>query len=308
MTRMTELTERRDRPIEQFDPSRHRLKVAALDYTIKEARQIRRWDALYEAVDAKIAEQVKFVAWWTANVRRAGGDQKSEARKSLLPVGNNDRLTAEQAEDETGMSPPQVSRLGTALEDQEGYRDQLLGPEFYAAYIGDEEKAKRIREAIGSGQIEWYTPPKYIGLVREVFGEIDLDPASSDIAQRTVQATTYFTKEDDGLTKDWHGRVWLNPPYADGVIGQFITKLIDEYRSGRISQAIVLVNNNTDAQWFHDGVNVCSALCFPLGRIKFIKPNGDEAPNTAQGQACLYFGDNVAKFKAVFKAIGSFPP
>jgi hypothetical protein len=102
--------------------------------------------------------------------------------------------------------------------------------------------------------------------------------------------------------------VWLNPPYADGVIGQFITKLIDEYRSGRISQTIVLVNNNTDAQWFHDGVNVCSALCFPLERIKFIKPNGDEAPNTAQGQAFLYFGDNVAKFKAVFKAIGSFPP
>jgi hypothetical protein len=69
--------------------------------------------------------------------------------------------------------------------------------------------------AKSSGGFEWYTPPKYLDLVRQVFGgKIDLDPASSELAQETVQATAYFTKDDDGLTKDWFGDVFLNPPFA----------------------------------------------------------------------------------------------
>jgi hypothetical protein len=174
--RMNELTERRDRPIEQFDPSRHRLKVAALDYTIEEAKRIREWPALEAAVDDKIAEQIKFVAWWDVKIRSQG-----EARKEIRDPGF---LSVPEAKKLTGMAPQRVSDLREELKEPQAYRDALLGPEFYAAYIGDEEKAKRIREAIGSGQVEWYTPTKYIDLAREVLGAIDLDPASSDIAQR----------------------------------------------------------------------------------------------------------------------------
>ena len=46
-----------------------------------------------------------------------------------------------------------------------------------------------------SGENEWYTPPDYIEAARTVMGEIDVDPASSDLAQRTVQAAKYFTKQ-----------------------------------------------------------------------------------------------------------------
>ena len=63
---------------------------------------------------------------------------------------------------------------------------------------------------------EWGTPEKYIALAREVMGEIDLDPASNEHAQRTVQARQYFTREDSGLVHPWVGRVWLNPPYTKG--------------------------------------------------------------------------------------------
>ena len=38
-------------------------------------------------------------------------------------------------------------------------------------------------------------------------GGIDLDPASSDIAQQTVKTTRYYTIVDDGLSHDWSGRV-----------------------------------------------------------------------------------------------------
>src|SRR5262249_56141272 len=70
-----------------------------------------------------------------------------------------------------------------------------------------------VRGTHNTGYYEWYTPARYIELAREVLGEIDLDPASSAKAQEIVKAQRYFTLEQDGLIRPWHGRVWLNPPY-----------------------------------------------------------------------------------------------
>src|SRR2546430_17584816 len=86
---------------------------------------------------------------------------------------------------------------------------------------------------------EWYTPSKYIETAREVLGSIDLDPASCELANRTVKADKYYTKEDDGLSKEWHGNVWLNPPYGkiNPIPGStksyqriFVEKLLREYK------------------------------------------------------------------------------
>lgn len=59
---------------------------------------------------------------------------------------------------------------------------------------------------------EHYTPVEYIEAARYVLGRIDLDPASCARANETVRASTYYTKEDDGLTQTWFGNVYLNPP------------------------------------------------------------------------------------------------
>jgi len=60
-----------------------------------------------------------------------------------------------------------------------------------ALYTGDEE-AVRAHVANNSGNNEWYTPAKYIDLAREVMGGIDCDPATSEIANQTVKAETFF--------------------------------------------------------------------------------------------------------------------
>ena len=60
---------------------------------------------------------------------------------------------------------------------------------------------------------EHYTPRVLCRAVRQVLGEIDLDPASNPRANRLVWARRIITKEQDGLRTAWHGRrVFLNPP------------------------------------------------------------------------------------------------
>src|SRR5262249_21331325 len=134
--------------------------------------------------------------------------------------------------------------------------------------------------AQGTGDNEWFTPSEYIEAARDALGEIDLDPASHEDAQTTIKAARYFTQSDNGLTKEWHGRVWLNPPYAQPLISQFVEKLIQEYGSGRTTAAIMLTHNNTDTEWFHNAASVARAVCFTKGRIRFYKADGEIAAPT----------------------------
>lgn len=154
-----------------------------------------------------------------------------------------------------------------------------------------------------TGENEWYTPPEYIAAARGVMGRIDLDPASSEIANKTVKATRFYSKQDNGLDKFWAGKVWLNPPYASELIRQFIGKFSKHVISGDISEAIVLVNNATETEWFNDLVSVASAVVFPNGRVRFLDPQGNPgAP--LQGQAVVYIGGNPDKFIAEFEDFG----
>jgi phage N-6-adenine-methyltransferase len=140
------------------------------------------------------------------------------------------------------------------------------------------------------------------GAVRAVLGDIDLDPASSKIAQKRVRAKKYFTKFDDALNREWHGRVWLNPPYSRDEMPRFIEKLVVEFQAGRVNEAIVLSNSYTDTSWFHRLASFAAAICFTRGRIHFVSLNGGESP--VHGQAFFYLGSNRAKFIEEFGAFG----
>lgn len=165
------------------------------------------------------------------------------------------------------------------------------------------EVLRRVQENIkphvanNSGNNEWYTPEEYINIARRVMGSIDCDPASSDFANKTVKAATYYTEQNNGLNKDWLGNVWLNPPYAQPLITLFTEKLIQEINAGHIKQACVLVNNATETNWFQTMAIKAQVICFIKGRIKYLDSTGIPANTPLQGQCMLYFGSNVEAFK-----------
>jgi phage N-6-adenine-methyltransferase len=150
---------------------------------------------------------------------------------------------------------------------------------------------------------EWYTPADRIELVREVLGEIDLDPASCEKAQETVRATTFYTKADDGLAQDWQGRTFINMPYSDPSV--WVTKLLEEFAAENVSAAIVLVNNATDTTWCQELLAHCAAACFTKGRIAFLREDGQAVVGARQGQAFFYFGPDVEAFESTFADVGA---
>jgi hypothetical protein len=62
-------------------------------------------------------------------------------------------------------------------------------------------------------EYEWISNADLVNAAHLVMGGIELDPASSDIANQYVQAKSYYTVTDDGLNdQDWWGNVYLFPP------------------------------------------------------------------------------------------------
>lgn len=136
-------------------------------------------------------------------------------------------------------------------------------------------------------------------------GGIDVDPASCELANQTVKASRYYTKQDNGLMQSWAGRVWLNPPYGveNGVSNQdtWANQLIERYEAGLVSEAVLLVNANTEAKWFQPLYKYL--ICLTNHRIRFYNADGTSSQPT-QGNALVYLGKQKRRFIEIFSQFG----
>jgi hypothetical protein len=159
-----------------------------------------------------------------------------------------------------------------------------------------------MRVLVSRNTEEWYTPRDVVERVRAVLGSIMLDPASDPIPQAWIKAGHYFTVADNGLSKQWFGRVFLNPPY-NGSSGRWAAKLIDEYRAGRVEQAIMLINSAHGYKWYED-LWTSFPVCCLRDRLRFIKPSGEIGGQAKKAQTLVYFGQDVGRFASGFEDIG----
>jgi ParB family chromosome partitioning protein len=147
------------------------------------------------------------------------------------------------------------------------------------------------------GENEWYTPPEVVEPARKAMGGIDLDPASCKAANDVVRAERFYTSKQDGLTKQWKGRVWMNPPYSRDLCAKFAAKFAEHLESGEITEGCVLVNNATETAWLQSLLKRSAAVCLIAGRVRFCDKSGNRANSPLQGQVLMYFGPSAKEFQ-----------
>lgn len=183
-----------------------------------------------------------------------------------------------------------------------------------------------------SGAVEYYTPKVWTDAAREVMGSIELDPASSLAANLIVMAEQFYSREDDGLSKEWKANtLWMNHPFHRGEKAcpkdrskckkkacekrgyhidedipnnlDWVEKLIGEYQNGNVKEAICITFANTSETWFRKLLPF--PQCYPNGRVQYYKPDGTIDNNVTKGSCITYLGPNLDKFNAVFKHLGT---
>lgn len=144
--------------------------------------------------------------------------------------------------------------------------------------IGSHQSAKMIKD-------EWLTPPAIL----EKLCDFDLDPCSP-INRPWDTAKNHFTKNDNGLIKEWKGKVFCNPPYGLET-SKWLEKLSDH------GDGIALVFARTETKMFFDYVwRKGSSILFIEGRLFFHHINGEKAKGNAGAPSCLIaYGDECSE-------------
>ena len=120
------------------------------------------------------------------------------------------------------------------------------------------------------GSDEWYTPQPLFDELNDEF-HFNLDPCATP---ESAKCKTYFTIEDDGLSKKWGGyRVFCNPPYSE--INKWVEKAYRETREDN-TVVVMLIPARTDTKYFHNFIYQRAEIRFVKGRVHF--SGADRAP------------------------------
>lgn len=123
----------------------------------------------------------------------------------------------------------------------------------------------------------------------------DVDVASPPGGIPWIPATRYFTKEDDGLSQPWVGKVWMNPPFSG--VTPWMRRFID-HRNG------VALIPPAKSQWFvelwnaADGMTTTPRFLFAGGKSIY-----SSVFFAAFGSECVEAIGRLGTVRSVFKGV-----
>lgn len=111
----------------------------------------------------------------------------------------------------------------------------------------------------------WETPQAFFDDLDNLF-HFTLDACA---LPENAKCPQYFTPEQDGLSQEWTGTVWCNPPYGRG-IGAWVEKAHETAATSNAT-VVMLLPARTDTAWFHDFCynDKFATVVFVRGRLKF---------------------------------------
>jgi hypothetical protein len=108
---------------------------------------------------------------------------------------------------------------------------------------------------------ERFTPPH---IIRRL-GEFDLDPACGDLCPNRT-ARRRFTPIQNGLTRKWTGRVWLNPPFEN--CKPWVERMVAH------NNGILLIFTKPQADWYRRAVSKAGYVFLFNDNVRFRRPDG----------------------------------
>lgn len=135
----------------------------------------------------------------------------------------------------------------------------------------------------GGESDEWYTP-KY---VMESFEcSFDLDVAAPKLGPRHVKCSRWLSIEDDALTHEWNGFVWMNPPFGKrNGLRPWLKRFFDH------GNGIALTPDRTSAPWWQEASRETDVFLFTTGKVAFERPDGTVAKSPSTGVTLWAVGE-----------------
>ena len=111
---------------------------------------------------------------------------------------------------------------------------------------------------------DWYTPP---WIFQEMGAQFDVDVAAPPGGVPWIPADEHFDDGIDGLSQDWQGLVWCNPPYSAPT--QWC------YRWANHPDGIIVLRADLSTGGPAAAFAAAHAIFVPTPRLQFVNGHGD---------------------------------
>ena len=152
----------------------------------------------------------------------------------------------------THVEPPRSERTARELgrlpaEEQPVAWEYLVNDGGQSKPITFKDVREYIEEKQRTGPDEHLTDPDIFAFIYLVLHGISLDPCAPVNLSDRLTAQEYYSIDDDGLSKDWFGRVFVHPPISKTT--EFVEKAILEFNAGKIDACALYLPANHCAEW-----------------------------------------------------------